>query len=117
MTLADLLARLRRAEADFEDVIAFVNAHYDYTPTRFSNGLGADPVINDAGKNEGSCRLFALARLNRLSEADTVQLFGRFYRDDVLKNPDGSDHANIRRFMKDGWAGIRFDGDALKQRA
>ena len=117
MTLADLLARLRRADADFEDVIAFVNTHYDYTPTRFSNGLGADPVVNDAGKNEGSCRLFALAQLNGLSVDDTVQLFGRFYRDDVLKHPGASDHANIRRFMKDGWAGIRFDGDALQPKA
>ena len=117
MTLADLLARLRRAEADFEDVLAFVNTRYDYTPTRFSNGLGTEPVVNEAGKNEGSCRLFALARLNRLSEDDTVLLFGRFYRDDVLKNPAGSDHANIRRFMQDGWAGIRFEGDALAPRA
>lgn len=117
MTLADLLDRLKRAEADFEDVTAFVTARYDYTPTRFSNGLGADPVINEAGKNEGSCRLFALARLHQLSEADTVQLFGRFYRDDVLKHPEGSDHANIRRFLRDGWAGIRFDGEALAPRA
>ena len=64
-------------------------------------------------ENEGSCRLFALARVKGLSAEDTVQLFGRFYRDDVLKHPDGSDHANIRRFMKDGWAGIVFDGTAL----
>lgn len=117
MTLPPLLDRLRRAEADFEDVIAYVNAHYHYTPTRFSNGLGDNPVVNEAGQNEGSCRLFALARLAALSEADTVQLFGRFYREDVLKHPEGSDHANIRRFLKDGWAGIRFDGEALRARA
>ena len=116
MTLADLLDRLKRAEADFEDVIAFVNAGYDYPPTRFSNGLGADPVVNDAGKNEGSCRGFALARLHQLSVEDTVQLFGRFYREDVLKHPQHDDHANIRRFLKDGWAGIRFDGEALVAR-
>lgn len=112
-TFATLLDRLRRRDADFEEVIAYINAHYDYTPTRFSNGLGAEPVVNEAGKNEGSCRLFALAKLEGLSEADTVQLFGRFYHDDVLKHPGGSDHANIRRFLKDGWAGIRFDGTAL----
>lgn len=117
MTLTDLLERLRRADADFEDVIAYVNAHYDYTPTRFSNGLGPEPVISEPGKNEGSCRIFAFARLAALSEADTVQLFGRFYRDDVLKNPGGNDHANIRRFLTDGWAGIRFDGEALAPRA
>ena len=80
MTLSALLERLRRSEADFEDSIAFVNAHYDYTPTRFTNGLGSDAVVNEAGKNEGSCRLFALAHVNGLSESDTVQLFGRFYR-------------------------------------
>lgn len=117
MTLADLLDRLKRAEADFEDVIAYVNAHYDYTPTRFTNGVGADPVVNEAGKNEGSCRLFALARLHRLPVEDTVQLFGRFYREDVLQHPDRSDHANIRRFLVDGWEGIRFDGEALVPRA
>lgn len=112
-----LLDRLQQGAADFEDVITYVNAHFDYTPTRFSNGLGDNPVINDAGKNEGSCRVFALARHLGLSEADTLQLFGRFYRNDVLGNPEGSDHGNIRRFMRDGWAGIRFDGSALRPRA
>lgn len=116
MIFQTLLDRLKKGEADFEDVIAYVNDHYDYTPTRFSNGLGADPVVNDAGKNEGSCRLFALAQLKGLNEADTVQLFGRFYREDVLKHPDANDHANIRRFMTDGWAGITFDGKALVAR-
>ncbi|HET8729697.1 MAG TPA: HopJ type III effector protein [Moraxellaceae bacterium] len=116
MTLPELLERLRRSDADFEDAIAYVNAHYDYTPTRFTNGLGGDAVVNEAGKNEGSCRLFALARVAGLSASDTVHLFGRFYREDVLKHPDGSDHANIRRFLRDGWAGIRFDGEALRPR-
>lgn len=113
MIFQNLLDRLKKGEADFEDAIAYVNDHYDYTPTRFTNGLGDDPVINEAGQNAGSCRLFALARHKGLSEADTVQLFGRFYREDVLKHPEGQDHANIRTFLRDGWAGIRFDGEAL----
>lgn len=113
MIFQTLLDRLKNGDADFEDVIAHVNDHYEYTPTRFTNGLGADPVVNEAGKNEGSCRLFALASVKGLGAEDTVQLFGRFYRDDVLKHPDGNDHANIRRFMRDGWAGIVFDGTAL----
>ena len=97
MIFQTLLDRLKKGDADFEDVIAHVNDHYEYTPTRFTNGLGADPVVNEAGKNEGSCRLFALAKVKGLGSADTVQLFGRFYRDDVLKHPDGSDHANRDR--------------------
>lgn len=117
MVFQTLLDRLKKGEADFEDVIAYVNDHFDYTPARFCNGLGADPVVNDAGKNEGSCRLFALAKIKGLSEADAVQLFGRFYREDVLKHPEGTDHANIRRFMTDGWDGIAFDGIALVPKA
>jgi hypothetical protein len=113
MIFQNLLTRLQQGEADFEDVIAYVNDHYEYTPTRFSNGRGADAVVNEAGKNEGSCRLFALAKIKDLNAADTVQLFGRFYRDDVLKNPQGTDHGNIRTFLREGWAGIQFDGVAL----
>lgn len=113
MIFQTLLDRLKSGEADFEDVMAYVSDHFDYTPVRFENGLGADPVVNEAGKNEGSCRVFALARLKGLEADDTVQLFGRFYRNDVLQHPEGTDHANIRRFLRDGWAGIRFQGTAL----
>lgn len=109
--LVDFLTRLRAGETDFEDTIAVINVLYDYTATRFSNGL-TETVINEAGQNAGSCRIFAFAQLNALSEADTLACFGRFYRE-VLNEPTGTSHANIRAFMRDGWAGIQFDGQAL----
>lgn len=40
--------------------------------------------------------------LNHLDEDSTLACFGSYYRDDVLKFPDGTDHGNIRRFMRDG---------------
>lgn len=97
---------------DFEDTIAVIDAHFDYTPTAFSNGLSDSRVLNEAGKNEGSCKIFAFAQLMVLDEATTLKCFGRFYQD-VLNTPDANDHQNIRNFMKDGWAGIRFNGTAL----
>ena len=39
--------------------------------------------------------------------------FGSYYRDDVLGDPSGEDHANIRNFMKYGWDGVLFDSNAL----
>jgi len=33
-----------------------------------------------------------------------------------LKNPEGTDHQNIRNFMKSGWDGITFDQNALKDK-
>ncbi|MCP5162307.1 MAG: HopJ type III effector protein [Hahellaceae bacterium] len=111
----ELITRLRTHpdEVEFTEVMATINAHYTYTPTRFCNGAGDDLVVNEAGTNEGSCRIFAFARLNQLSAAETLACFGAYYREDVLKHPDATDHANIRTFIRHGWTGIRFDGEAL----
>lgn len=95
---------------EFADVMAVIEQHYDYTPQRFSNGPA---VVNEAGSNEGSCKLFALGQLLKLTEAQTLACFGKYYRQDVLGNPEGDDHGNIRSFMNSGWAGINFDGVAL----
>jgi hypothetical protein len=40
-------------------------------------------------------------------------LFGTYYRNDVLANPTGTDHGNIRNFMLSGWSEIKFDSPAL----
>jgi hypothetical protein len=116
LTIDALIAQLRAQpdSIEFQAVIDTINAHYDYTPTRFTNGRGDDKVVNAAGSNEGSCRLFAFALLQALSAEETVALFGRFYREDVLQHPDGTDHANIRTFLRHGWAGIHFNGVALR---
>ncbi|QSA96999.1 HopJ type III effector protein [Methylococcus sp. EFPC2] len=110
MALDNFLARVKRGEhVTFQDTIAVISAHYAYTPTRFVNG----GVVNEAGQNEGSCKLFYFARLHELSQAETLGLFGDYYRKDVLENPEGSDHANIRSFIRHGWAGIAYDETAL----
>ena len=116
LTIDALIAQLRAQpdHIEFQTVIDTINGNYDYTPTRFTNGRGDDKVINEAGTNEGSCHIFAFALLQALSPEDTVALFGKFYREDVLKNPAGTDHANIRTFLRHGWTGIHFDGVALK---
>lgn len=114
-TLADLLDQIKNhpEQVEFADVIAAIDAHYDYRPTAFSNGHGAAAVVNAAGTNQGSCRIFAFGHLQGLSEAETLACFGRHYREDVLGNPNGTEHANIRTFMRHGWAGIRFDRQPL----
>ncbi|MCZ2082726.1 MAG: HopJ type III effector protein [Flavobacteriales bacterium] len=96
----------------FNDVISFIDERYDFTPTKFTNGN----TVNEADKNNGSCKVFSFAKLNDLSKDETLSLFGDFYRNDVLKNPTGSDHQNIRNFMQFGWDGISFEGEALKQK-
>ena len=85
---------------------------YAFTPTAFANG----ELSNAAGENNGSCKLFSFAKLTGLTKEQTLACFGHHYTDHVLKHPEGTDHANIRNFMKHGWDGIRFEGEALKVR-
>jgi len=96
----------------FKEVIAYIDENYDFTPTSFKNGN----TVNEAGQNNGSCKVFSFAKLQGLSKEQTLPLFGEFYREDVLKNPDGTDHQNIRNFMQYGWEGISFEGEALKEK-
>lgn len=96
----------------FQEVIAFIDENYDFTPTAFKNGN----LYNEAGQNNGSCKVFSLAKLNDLKPEETLQLFGEFYKD-VLNTPDATDHQNIRNFMQFGWEGISFEGEALLQKS
>ena len=89
----------------FEQTIAVIDKYYHYQPTAFCNGNHQNPE----GKNEGSCKIFAFAKLHHLNETQTLALFGEYYRVDVLENPNGTDHQNIRQFMQYGWAGILFE--------
>jgi hypothetical protein len=111
MELDTLLKQLDEAPESvaFNDVIALIDSLYDFTPVSFKNGT----LLNESGKNSGSCKLFSFSRLHKLSPRQTLSCFGAYYRDDVLKHPDGTDHQNIRNFIKTGWEGIEFSGDAL----
>ena len=94
----------------FQETIAYIDTNYNFTPTTFKNGN----QINNAGDNNGSCKIFAFAKLHQLEKEETLALFGSYYFEDVLKNPNGNDHQNIRNFMIFGWDGISFEGDALE---
>ncbi|MFT7352561.1 MAG: hypothetical protein ACI9XR_002348, partial [Flavobacterium sp.] len=94
----------------FADTIAVIESNYNFTPTAFQNGK----LQNKADENNGSCKIFSFAKTNQLSKEVTLALFGKFYFEDVLQNPEGNDHQNIRNFMVFGWDGIVFDGNALE---
>lgn len=106
------LASIEAGRSDFEDSLALIERYFDYTPASFANG----PLQNGADENQGSCKLFALGQFCNLTEAETLTCFGRHYRQ-VLDEPAGSSHGNIRQFMATGWSGIRFDGEPLRLRS
>lgn len=114
MILNEFIGKIRGGqEIGFQEVMAVIAEYYHYQPTAFSNGVH-QILMNEAGRNEGSCKIFAFAQLHDLTVEQTLSLFGDYYRKDVLEHPDADDHQNIRNFMRDGWEGIRFEGVALQ---
>lgn len=110
--ISRLLHGIQSGQLLFKDVLAFIDTHYSYTPIEFSNG----EVVNPAGTNEGSAKVFSLAKLHGLDAIDTLTLFAEHYQA-VLATPDGNDHANIRNFMYYGWQGVGLPINALTARA
>jgi hypothetical protein len=111
MSLSSFLETLGTSPetVSFDDTVSVIEENYSFIETAFTNG----DAKNEAGQNNGSCKIFAFGRLNNLSEEQTLHCFGDYYRHDVLGNPDGDDHQNIRNFIQSGWQGISFDGCAL----
>ena len=118
MTNQTLIEKIKSAPdtVSFNEVIDYIMSTYQYSPAQFYNGHNDDKVTNEAGTNEGSCKIFAFAQLAGLSEQETLNCFGDYYRHDVLQHPDNTDHANIRTFMRHGWSGIKFQSAALAAR-
>lgn len=109
--LQQLLADLKLDTIKFSDVIAFIEQHYNHTPTAFKNG----EAFNESNQNQGSAKVFSFAQINELDEDETLLLFAEHYIA-VKASPDGVDHQNIRQFMTNGWAGIAFEGQALTKK-
>ncbi|GAB2687063.1 HopJ type III effector protein [Mucilaginibacter koreensis] len=107
--LTNLLAGLKTQSVPFAEVLQFIDTYYQHQPTAFKNG----EAYNEATQNQGSARVFAFAQLHHLSAEDTLLLFAEHYQA-VLQHPESTDHQNIRQFMAHGWAGIAFEGEALK---
>ena len=115
MSLNALLKQLQQSPktVEFDQVMAVIADNFIYKPTRFSNG---PDIINEAGTNQGSCKIFAFGQLMALGQMQTLACFGKYYRHDVLLHPEANDHSNIRSFIVNGWDGINFDGVALLKR-
>ncbi len=52
----ELLAQLQAGTAKFSDVLAYIEACYQHTPTAFQNGA----QHNAATENQGSAKVFSL---------------------------------------------------------
>lgn len=109
--IKQILADLVAGQIKFADVLATIDDQYTHTPTAFKNG----DQNNGASENQGSARVLFYAQLQNLNEEETLQLFAEHYQN-VLDTPEAANHQNIRQFIKNGWAGVTFEGTVLSPR-
>lgn len=114
MTLSEFKEKLQftPAKIEFTDTMQVIEANYKFHPTAFKNG----ELHNMAGENSGSCKLFAFAIAQGFTKNEALVCFGKFYAQDVLQDPTGSSHQNIRNFIKTGFEGLSFEGEALEDK-
>ena len=96
----------------FEEVMELIDEHYESGLIEWKNG----DIVNKPDENEGSAKLLSYAALSNMDKETTLKLWGQYYRE-VLADPDGDSHQNIRNFMKTGWDGVPFEnGIALTRK-
>ena len=111
MTLNDFKNKLQNnpTAIDFSETISVIENTYEFTPAAFTNGT----LKNEETQNQGSCKVFSFALKQGLTKEETLACFGTYYFHDVLKDPDGDSHQNIRNFMNTGFDGLSFDKETL----
>ena len=69
MSTEDFLQKLDQNPDDvtFDQTMQLIDENYAFVPTAFINGM----IKNEVGENNGSCKLFAFAKLNKLSAEKT----------------------------------------------
>lgn len=88
-------------DVNFAETLAFLDEHYQYFAVPFQNG----DQSNAANVNTGAAKIFSFGLMTKMSEKEVLTMFGEIYRD---LTPTGTDHANIRAFLKSGWKGVSF---------
>lgn len=114
MNIKSFKIKLKKAPKTivFSETMNVIEANYDFTPVAFKNGT----IENAEGQNSGSCKLFAFAKVQAFAKEETLACFGKFYFEDVLEDPNGNGHQNIRNFIKTGFKGLSFEGVPLKEK-
>ena len=115
MSLSSFLETLGTSPetVSFDDTVSVIEENYSFIETAFTNG----DAKNEEGQNNGSCKIFAFAQLNHLNSIQTLNCFGKYYREDVLQHPENNDHGYIRQFMNTGLNAIQFENNPLIEKS
>jgi hypothetical protein len=110
MTISEFKNKLQNEATtiDFKETIELIESNYNFTPSAFKNG----ELENQSTENQGSCKVFSFAIQEGLSKEETLACFGQYYAE-VVNDPNGTGHQNIRNFIRTGFEGLSFEKETL----
>ncbi len=89
--------------------LAAIRSVYDVPTQAFSVG----DHCNTRGQNLGSLTILGFAKASGITDVSQIlPMFGEAY-DEVLTDPEGDGHKNIRAFIQCGMEGVKFEGDGI----
>ncbi|CAM1350668.1 HopJ type III effector protein [Tenacibaculum insulae] len=114
MTIEEFVTKLKNnpKEVVFSETISVIEKYYVFKPSAFKNG----DLENSNAENLGSSKVFSFALKQQLTKEETLACFGQYYFIDVLGNPNGTDHQNIRNFMNSDFEGLVFENETLVEK-
>lgn len=101
----DTLLSDTEKEIDFDDIQRKIQAIFNTVPTRFVNTW----EDNVEWSNEWSLRILAIALLFKLTDSNTLRLFGKHWTE-VQATPHGEKHQNIRQLDGFWLSGVKIYG-------
>ncbi|MBT3727100.1 hypothetical protein HOG21_05480 [bacterium] len=102
--IRNLLLEAKEAET-FDDFIAFVDKYFMLISTGFNN----NGLKNNKFKNEGSLKVLAFAKYCKMTDVTEIAGLFKGYYKDVLKDPKGDNHQNIRHLINGSIYEVSFD--------
>ncbi|KAJ1637914.1 HopJ type III effector protein-domain-containing protein [Pavlovales sp. CCMP2436] len=112
--IAALLVKVRTQPGSvmFAETLEAIDQAFEFFGTKFVNGA----VSSTSSENEGSSKVLSLSQLVGMTTDETLVCFGEHYRD-VVADPSGSSHANVRALMTTGLEAVLFsNGPSLTLR-
>jgi len=107
-------------EGNFDRFIALIDSIFETHPVEFHNGIinhgetattsaSYTTLINEAGSNLWSLKVFAFAIMMGYTASQALSLFGEHYND-VIEDPNSGRHLNIEQVYKHWLWGVQIQG-------
>ena len=110
--LIHIIRKNKKSILSFKFILQSIESCFKFN---INNGFKNGIIYNELNTNIGSLKVLLFAKLFKLNKLTTLKLWSEHYFN-VLNDPNGTSHGNIRNFIKYGWLGIDFLTNSIENK-